>query len=404
MVYILLGLMPFTVEMLPESMRPNIEWRGVPFITGIFTTVIQFMAGVGGLFLDIFFKKSLLDRKTTNATKAITQTFSHVLRAAYFGSLAGVGDLKFVVWGPGIVLALVGAIAAPFVVERMTDHGFRQWTRGIIFTIAVVYLIRGGLLLWHGAVRPSLLARPDDARDPHHVLERQRAVGMLGIERFQLDLLGGLALELLDHHFAVLGLDHDAVAAPHRRRRRHDDDVAVAIGRHASSRRKFPAHRRARRRPRETRSRPSPCRPESRRRRNSRRRRPRRSRSAAPPAPRRSQSAISDTKDSTLTPVAASDLATNSVEGQRARPSGVMRFDLLKVVGSSPARLASPDGDSLARAASRSIAVQIWVCVSGALAIPVSGIRVKTIIQNIGIITLIRVLSSPTLKNASHGR
>ena len=150
-VYLLLGLMPFTVEALPESMRPNIEWSGVPFITGIFTTIIQFMAGVGGLFLDIFFNKSGLDRKTTNATKAITQTFSHVLRAAYFGSMAGVGELQFIVWGPGIVLALLGAIAAPFVVERMSDHGFRQWTRGIIFTIAVVYLIRGGLLMWQGA-------------------------------------------------------------------------------------------------------------------------------------------------------------------------------------------------------------------------------------------------------------
>ena len=143
-VYILLGLMPFLVEALPKSARPNIEWRGVPFITGIFTTVIQFMAGVGGLFLDIFFNKSRLDRKTTNATKA----FSHVLRAAYFGSLAGIGDLKFVVWGPGIVLALVGALAAPFLVERMSDHGFRQWTRAIIFTLAAIYLIRGGLLLW----------------------------------------------------------------------------------------------------------------------------------------------------------------------------------------------------------------------------------------------------------------
>src|ERR1700712_3889411 len=118
-VYILLGLMPFTVEVLPASLRPNIEWRGVPFITGIFTTVIQFLAGVGGLFLDIFFNKSGLDRKTTNATKAITQTFSHVIRAAYFGSLAGIGELKFAVVGPGVVLALVGAVAAPFVVERM---------------------------------------------------------------------------------------------------------------------------------------------------------------------------------------------------------------------------------------------------------------------------------------------
>ena len=43
-----------------------------------------------------------------------------------------------------------------------------------------------------------------------------------------------------------------------------------------------------------------------------------------------------------VTPVAASDLATDSVEGQRARPSGVMRFDLLKVVGSRPALLGEP--------------------------------------------------------------
>jgi uncharacterized membrane protein YfcA len=149
-VYLLLGLIPFTVEALPAFMRPNIEWRGVPFVTGIFTTVIQFMAGVGGLFLDIFFQKSRLDRKTTNATKAVTQTFSHVLRAAYFGSLAGIGDLRMSVWAPAIGLALIGAMLAPYVLERMTDDGFRQWTRGIIFTIAAVYIVRAGWLLWQG--------------------------------------------------------------------------------------------------------------------------------------------------------------------------------------------------------------------------------------------------------------
>jgi uncharacterized membrane protein YfcA len=154
-VYILLGLMPFSVDVLPEAMRPSIEWRGIPFLTGIFTTVLQFMAGVGGLFLDIFFNRSRLDRKTTNATKAITQTFSHILRAAYFGSLSGLGELKFVLWGPGIALALLGAVLAPFVLERMTDHGFRQWTRVIIYTLAVVYLVRGGLLLWHDALSPG---------------------------------------------------------------------------------------------------------------------------------------------------------------------------------------------------------------------------------------------------------
>jgi hypothetical protein len=62
--------------------------------------------------------------------------------------------------------------------------------------------------------------------------------------------------------------------------------------------------------------------------------------------------------------VAASALATDSVEGQRSRPPGVMRLDLLKVVGSRPARLASPEGDSPERSASRSSAVQIWPWVS----------------------------------------
>jgi uncharacterized membrane protein YfcA len=139
------------VEVLPAQARPNIEWRGVPFFTGVVTTIIQFMAGVGGLFLDIFFQKSTLDRKTTNATKAVTQTLSHVLRGLYFGSLAGMGNLTVSMWAPAVALALGGAMLAPFVLERMTDHGFRQWTRAIIYTIAVIYLVRGGVLLWRGA-------------------------------------------------------------------------------------------------------------------------------------------------------------------------------------------------------------------------------------------------------------
>jgi uncharacterized membrane protein YfcA len=151
LVYILLGLMPFAVEVLPRPMRPNIEWRGVPFFTGVVTTVIQFLAGVGGLFLDIFFQKSSLDRKTTNATKAITQTFSHVLRGIYFGTLAGTGELSAAMWLPAVALAVLGAMLAPYVLERMTDHGFRQWTRVIIYTLSAVYLVRGGLLYWQGA-------------------------------------------------------------------------------------------------------------------------------------------------------------------------------------------------------------------------------------------------------------
>src|SRR5499427_10617105 len=78
----------------------------------------------------------------------------------------------------------------------------------------------------------------------------------------------------------------------------------------------------------------------------------------------RAWSEIRATNWSSVAPVAASDFATDSVEGQRARPSGVMRFDLLNVVGSRPARLASPDAESFDRAASRSMAIQICPCVN----------------------------------------
>lgn len=149
MVYLGLGVMPFVVEALPASMRPNIEWKGVPLFTGVATTIIQILAGVGGLFLDIFFQKSMLDRKTTNATKAVAQSFSHIVRAFYFGSLTGIGDVPLWATGPAILLAIGGTSLAPFVIERMTDHGFRQWTRAIIFAISAIYLARAGWLFWN---------------------------------------------------------------------------------------------------------------------------------------------------------------------------------------------------------------------------------------------------------------
>jgi len=47
-----------------------------------------------------------------------------------------------------ISLAIAGTSLAPLMVERMSDHGYRQWTRTIILAISVVYLARGGWLLW----------------------------------------------------------------------------------------------------------------------------------------------------------------------------------------------------------------------------------------------------------------
>ena len=123
-VYLGLGLMPFADRTVPVRARPNIEWRGVPFITGVLTTVIQLLTGVGGLFLDIFFQKSMLDRKTTIATKAVTQTFSHVVRAVYFGSFVGIADaVPLWTYVPAIVLSIAGTSLAA---QRARAHDRRR--------------------------------------------------------------------------------------------------------------------------------------------------------------------------------------------------------------------------------------------------------------------------------------
>jgi uncharacterized membrane protein YfcA len=151
MVYLILGLMPHVVEVLPRDHHPNIEWRGVPLLTGFATTAIQLLAGNGGLFLDVFFQKSTLDRKTTVATKAICGTVGNVARIFYFGTLTGIDD-AFPLWafGPAILLAIAGNIVAPLLLNRMTDASFRKWTRKLILLVSAVYLIRAAWLFWRG--------------------------------------------------------------------------------------------------------------------------------------------------------------------------------------------------------------------------------------------------------------
>ena len=46
-----------------------------------------------------------------------------------------------------VALAIAATSVTPYVIERMTDHGFRQWTRLVIYVISSIYLVRAGALL-----------------------------------------------------------------------------------------------------------------------------------------------------------------------------------------------------------------------------------------------------------------
>jgi hypothetical protein len=146
-IYLGLGLIPFAADFLPKRLTPDITRPGVPYICGAFIIVLQLFAGAAGHILEVFFQKSALDRKTIVATKAVTQVFGHLYRIAYFGSFAAGFDASVPLWAyaVAVVLAAGGTSLAAVVLVRMTDEGFRWWSRRVIVGVSVAYLARG---LW----------------------------------------------------------------------------------------------------------------------------------------------------------------------------------------------------------------------------------------------------------------
>ncbi len=145
--YIGLGLIPFAADLLPRKLTPDITRPGAPYICGAFIITLQLLAGAAGHILDIFFQKSPLDRKTIVGTKAVTQVTGHLYRILYFGSFEFAFDTSIPWWVylAALVLSVAGTSLAAPVLLRMSDTGFRAWSRRLTMSIASVYLAWG---LW----------------------------------------------------------------------------------------------------------------------------------------------------------------------------------------------------------------------------------------------------------------
>ncbi len=152
MVYLGIGLMPFAAFALPKRFAPAITRPGAPWFCGALVMFLQLVVGQAGNILDVFFQASMLDRRTTVATKAVTQLVSQVIRIFYFGAFAGDVAASIPVWAwlSFLATAIGGASLAPAVLRRMTDDGFRLWTKRIIACFSALYVARGLWLLAYG--------------------------------------------------------------------------------------------------------------------------------------------------------------------------------------------------------------------------------------------------------------
>jgi uncharacterized membrane protein YfcA len=146
---IVMGLTPFITLALPEKLHLNVERRGHATACGIVCTTLSLTAGVSGPILDVFFVRSKMSRHAVVATKAMTQSLSHILKIAYFGAFLAIegGAVHPGLAAVMVLLAFTGTSASRIVLERMDDASFRFWTRWTVMTLGVVYLASGVLIL-----------------------------------------------------------------------------------------------------------------------------------------------------------------------------------------------------------------------------------------------------------------
>ena len=142
---IAMGLTPFATLWLPEGLHLNAQRRGQALVCGVLCAAMSLTAGVSGPILDIFFVRTQMRRHAVVATKALTQSFTHLLKIFYFGAVISLqgGGVKPWLAAMMIALALVGTSLSRSVLERMNDVSFRRWTRWTVLTLGAVYLANG---------------------------------------------------------------------------------------------------------------------------------------------------------------------------------------------------------------------------------------------------------------------
>ncbi|HEX4599265.1 MAG TPA: TSUP family transporter [Burkholderiaceae bacterium] len=154
---IVIGLTPLVALALPESLHLNVERRWHPFACGIVCLGLSLAAGIAGPILDLFFVRSKMSRHATVATKAATQSLSHLIKIVYFGSVVAVQGTEVRLWLAAalVPLAFAGTQLSRQVLERMTDESFRRWTRWTVTSLGAIYLVSGvSMLLRHSAGAP----------------------------------------------------------------------------------------------------------------------------------------------------------------------------------------------------------------------------------------------------------
>jgi uncharacterized protein len=151
-VFLLMGFTPFLAFLMPKDLKLDFTRPAQAFVAGLIVTGFQLTGGVSGPMLDVFFQTRALTRHQTVATKAFTQSVSHITKFVYFGFIvsnfsAATAGLPFWLCGAVVPIALLGSHLSKYILDRISDKHFYRVTQIALFLVGVVYLSKA-LMLW----------------------------------------------------------------------------------------------------------------------------------------------------------------------------------------------------------------------------------------------------------------
>lgn len=147
-VCIAIGLMPILVWIPKDWLALDASKPHHAILCGLLGGGLNLAVGVSGPTVDIFFIRTMMDRRTIIATKAATQVVSHAAKVVFYWGAAGVlTPLEWFAIALAAPFAIAGTSAGHWILQRLTDANFRQWTRYVVTAIGIFYLARGIVLL-----------------------------------------------------------------------------------------------------------------------------------------------------------------------------------------------------------------------------------------------------------------
>lgn len=154
LVYLLLGVGPFIGFLLPRNLKLDFTRPAQALFCGLAVTGFQLTGGVAGPLLDMFFQTRKLTRHQTIATKAFTQSISHVVKFIYFGFVVAhsggiASGLPLWLCLGVIPVALAGSATSKLVLEKISDAHFYRATQVVLLIVGCVYLTQA-VMMWLG--------------------------------------------------------------------------------------------------------------------------------------------------------------------------------------------------------------------------------------------------------------